>query len=96
MHAYYEYTVGMTRKRKLQYTIRSVPEKVDHILREKAAQERKSLNEVTVDALSRGAGLTDEEIRYHDLDDLAGTWVEDAAFDEALRDMDRIDPELWK
>jgi hypothetical protein len=41
-------------------------------------------------------GLAAEPLRHHDLDDLAGTWVHDAAFDKALRDMDRIDPELWR
>jgi len=31
-----------------------------------------------------------------DLRDLAGTWVEDAAFDQALAGQDQVDPDLWK
>jgi hypothetical protein len=31
-----------------------------------------------------------------DLRDLAGTWVEDAAFDQALAGHDQVDPDLWK
>jgi hypothetical protein len=34
--------------------------------------------------------------RRRDLSDLAGTWVEDPAFDQAIRDQDVIDPDLWK
>ncbi len=34
--------------------------------------------------------------RRRDLSDLAGTWVEDPAFDEAIRDQDVVDPDLWK
>lgn len=32
-----------------------------------------------------------KEVVHHDLDDLAGSWVDDPAFDKALRDMDRVD-----
>ena len=34
--------------------------------------------------------------RRRDLSDLAGTWVEDPAFDQAMRDQDLVDPDLWK
>jgi hypothetical protein len=34
--------------------------------------------------------------RRLDLRDLAGTWVEDAAFDQALAGQDHADPDLWK
>jgi hypothetical protein len=44
--------------------------------------------------LNGGAGLCPQKQR--DLSDLAGTWVEDRAFDEAIADQDRIDPDLWK
>jgi len=33
---------------------------------------------------------------HHDLDDLAGSWVADDKFDQAVKAMDQIDPELWK
>jgi hypothetical protein len=40
--------------------------------------------------------LTGEEIVYHDLDDLAGTWVDDPEFDKAIEEQHKVDPELWK
>ncbi len=43
-----------------------------------------------------GLGLTGEQNVYHDLDDLAGTWVDDPEFDKAIEEQHRIDPELWK
>ena len=38
----------------------------------------------------------DERPPYHDLDDLVGTWVEDPVFDEVIREMDSVDPDLWR
>jgi hypothetical protein len=37
-----------------------------------------------------------EGVRRRDLSDLAGSWVEDAAFEEAIIDQNQIDPALWK
>jgi hypothetical protein len=58
--------------------------------------EGKSFNQVAIEALTAGSGLADEPILYHDLDALAGTWVEDESFDEAIRAQDRVDAGLWK
>jgi hypothetical protein len=96
MPALLDYLAGMNKRHSVQYTIRQVPERVDKILREKALREGSSLNEEAVDALARGLGVSGQETRYHDLDELAGTWVKDPAFDRAIRDMDKVDPELWK
>ena len=84
------------KKRHIQYTMRCVRERADLVLRETALREGKSLNEAALAALEKGLGLGSDPVRHHDLDALAGSWVNDAAFDKALRDMDRIDPELWK
>jgi hypothetical protein len=46
--------------------------------------------------MQRGLGVADEPVEYHDLDDLAGTWVEDPEFDRVVAEMDRPDSELWK
>ena len=89
------YIVGM-KKNPIQYTLRKVPPQVDRTLRQRAREERRSLNDVALEALERGLGLTGKPVRYHDLDDLAGTWVKDAEFDRAVEEMDQIDPELWK
>ena len=75
-----------------QYTIRRVPPRLDQELRRKAREEQRSLNEMALRALERGLGLAEEQPRYHDLDDLAGTWVDDPEFDRAIEAMDQVDP----
>lgn len=85
-----------TRKRTNQYTIRHVPEHVDRKLREVSAQYGTSMNQTTLEALSRGLGVTQQPAEHHDLDDLIGTWVKDPAFDKAVKSIRRIDPGMWK
>jgi plasmid stability protein len=80
----------------MQYTIRGVPEHVDHALRERARREGKSLNEVAIEVLTRALGLGAEAPVQRELDDVAGTWVEDEAIDDALKDQRMIDPDLWR
>ena len=77
-------------------TIRQVPREVGKRLRQRALQEGKSLNTVAVEALIRGAGLGDDPVLSSDLDDLAGTWVRDPAFDRAVAEMDQVDEESWR
>ena len=84
----------MSRKR-IQYTIRNVPERTDALLREAASEYGTSLNETALAALQRGIGIGSEPVEHHDLDELIGSWVHDEACDKALDEMDRIDPELW-
>ena len=79
-----------------QLTIRKVPGRVKRLLQELAKREEKSLNQVSLEVLERGLGLGSEEIVYHDLDDLAGTWVHDPEFDKAIEEQRRVEPELWK
>ncbi len=81
------------RQTSVQLTIRDVPERTKEIFRRRAAAEQKSLNTVVVEALNEIAG---GDRRYHDLDDLAGRWVEDPAFDATIRAQHRIDKSLWK
>jgi plasmid stability protein len=80
----------------MQYTIRNVPDILDGALRRAARAQGKSLNEMTLEALARGAGITSESRRQRDLSDIAGTWRKDAAFDNALAEQDTIDKEIWK
>ena len=72
------------KKKPIQYTIRNVPQTVDGALRKLAVREGTSINAVALDALKTGVGLTDESVRHHDLDKLAGTWIQDDAFDKAV------------
>jgi hypothetical protein len=85
----------MESKKTIRYTLRGVPPKVDNALRRKARQEGVSLNQMAIEAIARGLGFGGRELVYHDLDDLAGTRIEDPAFDNAMREMDRVDTDRW-
>jgi hypothetical protein len=80
----------------MQYTLRNIPRRLNDVLRRKAREQGKTLNEVAVVAMQRGVGLESEAVRHRDLGDLAGTWVDDPDFDAAIADQDRIDPDLWR
>lgn len=93
--AYLAYNAGMKMSQQKKYTIRNVTDQVDKRLRESSRQERKSLNEIVLRALERGAGVAGEPPAYTDLDFLIGTWKDDPQFDEAIRQQDIVDPKLW-
>ncbi len=80
----------------MQYTIRNVPDSLDEALRRAARERDKSLNEIAIEALARGAGVAGERSRQRDLADIAGTWRKDSAFDSALAAQDTIDEEMWR
>jgi hypothetical protein len=79
----------------MQYTLRNVPPTLDRALRRRAREEGKSLNSLLLETLAE-ATLGPKTARKRDLSDIVGTWVADAAFDEAIADQDRIDPDMWK
>jgi len=80
----------------MQYTIRNIPDYLDATLRDSARREGKSLNQVAVAALVRGAGLAERESIKRDLSDIAGTWQEDSAFDSAIAEQQKIDEAMWR
>ena len=80
----------------MQYTIRNVPDLLDEALRRSAREQGKSLNKVAIEALVRGAGLSEHRSRQLDLGDIAGSWRKDPAFETALAAQDTIDAELWR
>ena len=80
----------------MQYTIRKVSNTLDTVLRRWAREQGKSLNEVAVEAMTRGAGLTGRAVRQRDLHDIAGTWREDRAFNHARAAHEIIEAELWR
>ena len=90
-HAY----ADCMKKSQIQYTLRQVPAQVDLALRETAHKERVSINQAALAALARGLGLSDRRVVSDDLDELAGTWEEDATFDAVIDEHDRVDPEQW-
>lgn len=80
----------------MQYTIRKVSTALDAVLRRWAREQGKSLNEVAIEAMTRGAGLSGRMVRQRDLHDIAGTWREDRAFDRARAAHETIEAELWR
>lgn len=85
------------RRGSTQYTVRDVPSHVDGALRRKAREEGKSLNRVLCEALAREAGVSaPSQVLHHDLDDLAGKWEDDSAFDQAVAAQNQIDESLWR
>ena len=80
----------------MQYTIRKISSTLDAVLRRWAREQGKSLNEVAIEAMARGAGLTGRTVRQRDLHDIAGTWREDRAFDRARAAHEVIEAELWR
>ena len=80
----------------MQYTIRNVPDSLDEALRRAARERGKSLNEVAIEALARGAGVTGDRGRQRDLGDIAGTWRKDPAFDSSLAAQDAVDKKMWR
>src|SRR6202047_2219976 len=80
----------------VQYTLRDIPLYLDSELRRRAKVEGKTLNAVALEALMRGAGMGEIAARHRDLGDVAGTWQEDRAYDDAIADQDRVDTHLWR
>ncbi|MGK5084946.1 hypothetical protein WDW37_16785 [Bdellovibrionota bacterium FG-1] len=86
----------MKNRHSVQYTIRNVSPIIDRALRQKATRTRKSLNEVALEALAKGAGVADEVKKHRDLDHFFGSWVQDDVTETALNEVRLIDKDLWK
>ena len=83
----------MKRRAPVQYTIRGIPPEVDHLLRQKAAKKKQSLNQVILDEL---AAATIGSPRRADFSDLIGQWTPDPGFDEIVAAQRQIDPDKLK
>jgi hypothetical protein len=79
----------------MQYTIRGITPQIDTAARERAGAEGKSLNDVVLEALVNGLGLSEDIVR-RDLSDVAGTWKKDAALEASLAARARVEAGLWK
>lgn len=82
-------------------TVRNLPPELARLIRQKAKQERTSLNRAVISLLEEATGLGRQdrkEVLRDDLDALAGSWTKEEAdeFDAFLRDHRTIDPEMWK
>lgn len=81
-------------------TLRNLPPEVAMRIRRRAAERKISLNKAVASLLEEGGGHDSASSRgvvHDDLDHLIGCWSkrEADAFDRALADMRRIDPDLW-
>lgn len=82
-------------------TVRNLPPQVAKAIRQKARQERLSLNKVVIGLLEQATGTAKKPAgrpAHHDLDRFFGTWTREEAdaFDRTLREQRQIDPEMWK
>lgn len=80
-------------------TLRNIPLRLQEIIQKRAAREGLSLNKMVLRMLNEAAGkLPGGRGLPDDLDALAGSWSQEeaAAFDKALAEQRRIDPELWR
>lgn len=91
--AYIAYNVGMS---KIQYTIRSVPPQLDQVLKKRAKQTGKSFNQTVIETLNMQAFGTAKPKEEDNLDWLFGKGKLDEGFYDAMKDMSRIDDELWR
>jgi hypothetical protein len=46
--------------------------------------------------VAEGVGVSGFPRKRRNLDDIAGSWIEDKAFDEAIAGQHRIDEDVWK
>jgi hypothetical protein len=85
-------------KKRVQYTIRDIPETTDARLREAAAAEETSLNTAALHALERGLGLEGKPVRYRNLRPLVNRpgEIDRKAWSVALSEMDKVNPEEWR
>ncbi len=80
----------------MQYTLRDIPGELDKALREGSRRVHKSLNQFVIETLMKGARVDGTKVRYSDLDNFFGKFVEDPQFDEALKSQRQIDEDMWK
>jgi hypothetical protein len=81
-------------------SIRGVDDQLSLLLKEKATETNKSVNQLVLDILKSAVGLQKKRYtrQYNDLDHLFGKWSQDE-FDAVQGKIDaerRIDDELWK
>jgi len=91
-HVYIAYSVYMS---KIQYTIRNIPPAVDKVIKKRSKQSGKSFNQTVVDLLSFGTTNPPDDDNF---DWLFGAGKDSLGpeFDEAIKDLSKPDPKLWK
>lgn len=80
-------------------TLRNLPPHLASAISRRAQERGTSLTRAVISLLEDALGAKqDMGPRFHDLDDLAGSWAreEAAAFEEALREQRAIDQDVWR
>jgi plasmid stability protein len=76
----------------MRLTIENIPDELEKALRARAEAEGKTMNDLALEALRSAAAGT----RKRDFSGVAGTWVDDPAFEQVRRAHDQIDPDVWR
>ena len=76
--------------------LENIPPELDAALRREAEAQKKPLEQMAVDVLNAALVGVSAAVKYRDLSDLAGRWIEDPQFDAVMQEQDRIDPEMWR
>ena len=85
-----------------QLTIRNVGIDLHRAIKNEAQRRGLSINRYVLlilrEAVGFGDGQLDQDIEFHDLDHLSGTWTEEEyrQFAEALNSQRKIDEGLWQ
>ena len=82
-------------------TLRQIPIELAEIIEREAAATGASLNKTVLRLLEEATGVSGNghrQRRFHDLDELAGSWTAKQAreFDGNLGDQRQIDPDIWE
>jgi len=77
----------------IQYTVRSIPPRLDSVLRRRAQKTSKSLNEVVIEALEKGTGIT-SNATFDDMDWFIGNKSLGVPFDQALDWLDNVPKDI--
>ncbi len=81
---------------KVQYTIRNIPLPVDKVIRKRAAQSGRSFNQTVVDMLTLQTFGTTMPKADDNFDWLFAQNTLDQSFDEAIKNLSRVDETLWQ
>lgn len=81
---------------RIQYTIRNIPPAVDRVIRKRAQSSGKSFNQTVVELLTLQTFGTTKPKPENDFDWLFNRQTLDDTFDEAVKDMSRVDEKLWQ
>ncbi len=85
-----------------QLTIRGLEPELEERVRKLARSEGISLNQAVLRLLRRGAGMApgaqSQEVVGSSLDHLIGTWTEaeEQELLDSIRDVERVDDEIWR